>query len=91
METMLAQVKLLMVQSYNLMSINETLLNKLFELGRNSDIKGMGALINEVKRMLPREALGFDDAGKAVNSMGKGTYGKTYNDTYESMKLFKKA
>ncbi len=69
---------------------NETLLNKLFELERNSDIKGMGALVREVKRMLPREALGFDDAGKAINSMGKGRYGKDYNDTYESMKLLKK-
>lgn len=69
---------------------NEALLNKLGELSSNADLKGMGALVREVQRMLPEDALGFNEAGKAINSIGRGTYAKSYDDTYTSMKLLKR-
>ena len=69
---------------------NNALMLALDDISANADLKGMGSLVREIKRMLPEDALGVDEAGEFINKIGKGTRGKDYQNTYKQIKLLKK-
>lgn len=69
---------------------NNALMLALDDISANADLKGMGSLVREIKRMLPEDALGVDEAGEFINKTGKGTRGKDYQNTYKQIKLLKK-
>ena len=70
--------------SYN--NTHEAVDAAINKLGANRELDEIQKLTTNLKKFLPKDYYGLDEAGNFINSGGRGVYAKSFDDAYEQLK-----
>jgi len=69
---------------------NEAAADLIEELRPNQNTPEIKKIMDEVKRFLPKDYFGEDEAGKLINRTGLGGYEKSFDDAFNQLKIYGK-